>query len=129
MKKIKLLRSLRDLAAHEAKGLCSEDKAYYKQFVDAYEKKVVDDLINNAIRQANAGLVGPTIQAFVQNNKDIPIPFEVDGQLVNQIRFCEDYPTSIEASFEGEKWHYLNNDDKVRLFEALDNAGLLPFSE
>ena len=129
MKKIKLLRSLRDLAAHKAKDFCSEDKAYYKQFVDAYEKKVVDDRINDEIRMVNAGLVEPAIQTFVNNNKDIPIPFEVDDQLVNQIRFCEDYPSRIEASFEGKKWHYPGLDDRIRLFEALDNAGLLPFSE
>lgn len=126
MKKINILRSLRDLAAYKAKELCSEDKPYYKQFLEVYEKKIIDDLVKEAIDSENNLHVQPVIQQYAEKNTDIPIPFEVDGKPVNQIRVTgESYCKHCEASFNGEQWYYLGNDDKLRLYEALDEAGCL----
>ena len=126
MKKIKMLRSLRDLAAYKAKELCSEDKPYYKQFLEVYEKKIVDDLIKEAIDTENILHVQPIIQQYAEMNTDIPFPFEVDGKPVNQIRVTgESYYKHCEVSFDGEQWHYLNNDEKLRLYDALEEAGCL----
>lgn len=126
MKKPTLLRSLRDLAAFKAKDLCSEDKPYYKQFLDVFEKKLIDDLIKGAIDSENHFRVLPVIQQYAEKNTDIPIPFEVDGKPVNQIRFTGDSDYKhLEASFDGNNWRYMDGNDKVRLFEALDKAGYL----
>lgn len=80
MKKVTLIRSLRDLAAFKAKDLCTEDKPYYKQFLDVYEKKLIDDLVKEAIDSTNRSLVQPVIQQYAEKNTDIPLPFEVDGK-------------------------------------------------
>lgn len=126
MKKVTLIRSLRDLAAFKAKDLCTEDKPYYKQFLDVYEKKLIDDLVKEAIDSKNRSLVQPVIQQYAEKNTDIPIPFEVDGKPVNQIRITgESYHKHCEASFNGEHWHYMDDHDKFRLYEALDEAGCL----
>ena len=126
MKKIKPLRSLRDLAAYKAKELCSEDKPYYKQFLDVYEKKVLDDLVQEAIDSENRSLVSPVITRYAEKNTDIPIPFEIGGEPVNQIRITgESYHQHCEVSFNGNKWHYLFHSDCLRLYEALDEAGCL----
>lgn len=126
MKQIKLLRSLRDLAAFKAKELCSEDKPYYKQFLDVYEKKLIDDLVKEAIDSENKSRILPIIQQYAEKNTDIPIPFEIDGKPVNQIRITgESYHKHCEASFNGERWHYMDDHDKLRLYEALDEAGCL----
>ena len=126
MKKVTLLRSLRDLAAFKAKNLCAEDKPYYKQFLDVYEKKLLDDLVQEAIDRENRSRISPVIQEYAEKNTDIPIPFEVDGKSVNQIRITgESYHKHCEASFNGEQWHYLDDQDKLRLYEALDEAGCL----
>ena len=126
MKNVKLLRSLKDLAAFRAKDLCSEEKPYYKQFIDVYEKKLMDDLIQEAIENENQSRVLPVIQRFAETNTDIPVPFEVDGRPVNQIRLTGDsYYKRCEAPFNGDKWHCMDGSDKLRLFEALDKVGCL----
>ena len=131
MKKITLIRSLRDLAALKAKKLCSEDKPYFKQFLDVYEKKIQDDLIQEAIDNENLSLVSPVIEQFAKNHTDIPVPFDYCGGIVNQIRIDPDstYYSRLEVSLNGENWHYLGNDDKLRLFDALDQAGCLDYDE
>lgn len=124
--KIKLLRSFRDLAAFKAKDLCSEEKPYYKQFIDVYEKKLLDDLIQEAIDNENQSRVAPVIMRFTEKNSDIPVPYEVNGCPVNQIRLTGDSSYKhCEASFNGDTWHYMDSRDKLRLFEALDQAGCL----
>ena len=85
MKKIKLIQSLRDLAAIEAKDICAEDKPYFRRFVDAYEKKLLDDIVQKAIDRANMMRVLPVLYRFFDNNMDIPIPFDLDEEPVNQI--------------------------------------------
>ena len=126
MKKVTLIRSLRDLAAFKAKNLCSEDKPYYKQFLDVYEKKLLDDLVQEAINDENQSRVSPIIKLFAEKNTDIPVPFAVDGSPVNQIRLTgESYHRHCEASFDGDLWRYMDSHDELRLFEALDEAGCL----
>lgn len=126
MTKISLIRSLRDLAAVKAKNLCSEDKPYYKQFLDVYEKKLLDDLIQEAIDSENRSLVSPIIRRFAEKNTGIPLPFEVDGCPVNQIRITgESFHRHCDASFDGDHWHYLDSHDELRLYEAFDEAGIL----
>ena len=126
MNKVTLLRSLRDLAAFKAKNLCAEDKPYYEQFLDVYEKKLLDDIVKEAIDSENRSRVLPLIEQYAEKNTDIPIPFEVDGNPVNQIRVTgESYYKHCEASFGGEQWHYMDDHDKLRLYEALDEAGCL----
>ena len=126
MNKVTLLRSLRDLAAFKAKNLCAEDKPYYQQFLDVYEKKLLDDLVQEAINDENRSRVLPLIEQYAEKNTDIPIPFEVDGTPVNQIKVTgESYYKHCEASFNGEQWHYMDDRDKLRLYEALDEAGCL----
>ncbi|MBQ6953197.1 MAG: hypothetical protein IJP81_04740 [Bacteroidales bacterium] len=120
------LRSLRDLAAFKAKNLCSEEKSYYKQFIDVYEKKLLDDLVKNAIDRENMFRVSPVIKQYTENNTDIPIPFEVDGRIVNQIRVSGEPPyIHCEASFNGEHWRYMDDNDILRLYNALEEAGCL----
>lgn len=126
MGKVTLLRSLRDLAAFKARELCTEDKPYYKQFLDVYEKKLIDDLVKEAIDIENRSRVSPIIRHFAEKNTDIPIPFDVDGSPVNQIRLTgETYHRHCEASFDGDRWRYMDGHDELRLFEALDEAGCL----
>lgn len=126
MKKITLIRSLRDLAAFKAKNLCSEEKSYYKQFLDVYEKKLLDDLVKNAIDRENMFRVSPVIKQYTENNTDIPIPFEVDGRIVNQIRVSGEPPyIHCEASLNGEHWRYMDDNDILRLYNALEEAGCL----
>ena len=126
MGKVTLLRSLRDLAAVRAKDLCAEDKPYYKQFLDVYEKKLLDDLVQAALDSENHCRVWPVSRQYAEKNTDIPIPFEFDGEPVNQIRLTgESYHQYCEVSFNGNKWHYLSHSDCLRLYEALDEAGCL----
>ncbi len=126
MKKVTLIRSRRDLAAFKAKELCTEDKPYYEQFLDVYEKKILDDLVKDAIDNENRSRVTPVIERYAEKNTDIPIPFEVDGKPVNQIRITgESYNKHCEASFNGEYWHYMDGSDRIRLYDALDKAGCL----
>ena len=126
MGKVTLLRSRRDLAAFKAKNLCAEDKPYYMQFLDVFEKKLLDDLVQEAINRENRSRISPVIQEYAEKNTDIPIPFEVDGKPVNQIRITgESYHKHCEASFNGDRWRYLDGHDELRLFEALNEAGCL----
>ena len=123
---VTLLRSRRDLAAFKAKNLCAEDKPYYMQFLDVFEKKLLDDLVQEAINRENRSRISPVIQEYAEKNTDIPIPFEVDGKPVNQIRITgESYHKHCEASFNGDRWRYLDGHDELRLFEALNEAGCL----
>lgn len=129
-KRITLIKSLRDLAALKAKNLCSQDKSYYEEFLDVYEKKLQDDLIQEAIDSENLSRVSPIIQRFAEQNTDIPVPFEVDGRPVNQIRLTGDSDYKhCEASFNGGIWLYLDGRNMLRLFEALDKAGCLDYDE
>ena len=126
MEKVTLLRSLRDLAAVKAKDLCAEDKPYYKQFLDVFEKKLLDDLVQEAIDSENHCRVWPVIRQYAEKNTDIPIPFEINGCPVNQIRLDGDsYYKHCEASFNGERWLFMGSLDEIRLYEALDKAGCL----
>ena len=126
MNKINILRSLRDLAAFKAKDLCAEDKPYYKQFLDVFEKKLLDDLVQEAIDSENRSRISPVIRHFAEKNSDIPIPFEINGCPVNQIRLDGDsYYKHCEASFNGEQWLFMGSHDEIRLYEALDKAGCL----
>lgn len=126
MKQITLLRSLRDLAALKAKELCAEDKPYYKQFLDVYEKMLLDDIVKRAIDRENLLRVSPVIKQYATNKTDIPIPFEVNGRMVNQIRVNGGPPYMLcEVSFDGEHWRYLIDNDILRLYEALEAAGCL----
>ncbi|MBO6221980.1 MAG: hypothetical protein J6N46_08580, partial [Bacteroidales bacterium] len=110
----------------KAKNLCAEDKPYYMQFLDVFEKKLLDDLVQEAINRENRSRISPVIQEYAEKNTDIPIPFEVDGKPVNQIRITgESYHKHCEASFNGDRWRYLDGHDELRLFEALNEAGCL----
>jgi len=123
MKKVPLLRSLRDLAAVKAEQLCSKDKPHFEQLLDVYEKVVVDDLVNDAILSENAHLVAPMLAAFAKHQSDIPIPFVVNEKLVTQIR-VSGYWLDV-APKDSDDWCHLYNKDLVRLYEALDEAGHL----
>ena len=126
MKKFKLIQSLRDLAAIEAKDICAEDKPYFRRFVDAYEKKLLDDIVQKAIDRANMMRVLPVLYRFFDNNMDIPIPFDLDEEPVNQIMTIYDtFDEYFRASFNGELWYKMEDGDIVRLYEALDKAGYL----
>lgn len=123
MGKVTLLRSLRDLASSKAEKLCPKDKPHFKQFLDVYEKIVVDDLVNEAILSENARLVAPVLISFVKHQSDLPIPFFVNETHVTQIR--EEVYWLEYAAKDSEEWHHLHNEDVVRLYEALDEAGCL----
>lgn len=123
MKKVNLIMSLRDLTAFKTKDLCTEDKPYYKQFLDAYEKKLLDDSVNATILSENSRLVTPVLIAFAEHQSEIPIPFFVDEMLVTQIK--GKYNWLEYAGKDSEEWHFLHDEDRVRLYEALDKAGCL----
>ena len=123
MKRISLLRSLRDLASSKAEKLCSKDKLHFEQLLDAYEKVVVDDLVNDAILSENVHLVEPVLTAFAKRQSDIPVPFAVNEKLVTQIR-VSGYWLDV-APKDSDDWCHLYDKDLVRLYEALDEAGLL----
>lgn len=126
MKKVFLIKSLRDLAALKAKCICSEEKPYFKQFLEVFEKKLVDDLIQEAIDKENQAIISPVIKRFAEKYTDIPVPFDLYGSPVNQIRVTgESYYMRCEASLNGENWHYMNDSDMLRLYMALDEAGYL----
>ena len=124
MKKVTLIQSLKDLAAKRADALCDKSKPYYQTFVDGMEKKIVDDLIEDAIKQENVELVRPIISAYVKegNITPIPVPFEIDGKVYTQIKKDR---CSFDVSHDGEHWQYLTNENKIRLYEALEAAGCL----
>lgn len=124
MKKVTIMRSLKDLAAKRAEALCEKSKPYYQTFVAGMEKKIVDDLIDDAIKRENAELVRPVIRAFVKRDEitPIPVPFEKGGIIYTQIK-KDDY--WYEVSSDGEKWRDLSDEDLVRLYEALDEAGCI----
>lgn len=123
MKKVPLLRSLRDLASVKAEKLCSKDKPHFEQLLDVCEKVVVDDLVNEAILSENAHLVTPVLTTFAKRQSDIPIPFVVNEKLVTQIR-VSGYWLDV-APKDSDDWHHLFDKDLVRLYEALDEAGCL----
>ena len=126
MKKVTIIRSLRDLAALKAKELCDKDKPYYRKFLDCYEKKLVDDIVKAAIDNENCSRILPFILFIAEKNVTIPIPFEVDGMPVNKIRVNgESYDKRCEASFDGVHWIYMGARDCIRLYDALDDAGCL----
>lgn len=123
MKKVPLLRSLRDLAAVKAEKLCSKEKPHFEQLLDVYEKVVVDDLVNDAILSENVRLIEPVLTAFAKHQSDIPIPFSLGETLVTQIR-VSGYWLDVAAK-DSDDWHHLYDKDLVRLYEALDEAGYL----
>lgn len=124
MKKVTIMKSIKDLAAKKAEEFCEKSKPYYQTFVAGMEKKIVDDLVEDAITRENAELVRPIIRAFVKKDKitPIPVPFEMDGEVYTQIK-RDGY--SHEVSSDGESWRYFNNKNEIRLYEVLEAAGCL----
>lgn len=122
MKKVTLLRSLRDLASSKAEKFCSEDRPHFGELLDVYEKIVVDDLVHSAIISENANLVEPVLLAFANEQSDLPIPFEKDGHQITKIRVSGYW---LDVSSGDDKWQHLYGEDLVRLYEALDAAGYL----
>lgn len=129
MKKPTLLRSLRDLATERASALCSPEKTYFTSLVDVYEEKILDEIIQDILDKENEYKVRPVLKDYCEIDREIPFPFTVKGKTVNLIRRSPEYKCSFEASLDAENWHYLSDNDCVRLFEALDSAGLLSFDE
>ena len=124
MEKVTLMKSIQDLAAKKAEELCEKSKPYYQTFVAGMEKKIVDDLVEDAITRENVKLVSPIIRAFVKGDSitPIPVPFEMDGTMYTQIK--EDL-NWYEVSNDGEHWRTLFNKDQIRLYEALEAAGCI----
>lgn len=123
MKKVPLLRSLRDLATVKAEKLCPKDKPHFEQLLDVYEKVVADDLVNDAILSENVRLIEPVLTAFAKQHSDIPIPFFVNEKQVSKIR-VSGYWLDVAAN-DSDDWHHLYDKDLIRLYEALDDAGCL----
>ena len=124
MGKIHLIKSIKDLAAKKAEALCDKSRPYYQTFVQGMEKKIVDDLIEQAIMDENTRMVKPVLRSFI-NTEDaspIPVPFEIDGKVYTQIKKDR---CSFDVSPDGEHWQYLNNENEIRLYEALETAGCL----
>lgn len=88
------------------------------------EKKIVDELIGNAITMENALLVTPIIRAFTKGDNITPIPvtLEMDGIIYTKIK-SDGY--TFEASSDGERWRHLSNKGQILLYEALEAAGCL----
>ena len=49
MKKVTLIKSLKDLAAQKAEALCDKSRPYYQTFVQGMEKKIVDNKIHATV--------------------------------------------------------------------------------
>lgn len=124
MKKVTLMKSIMDLAAKKAEELCEKSKPYYQTFVAGMEKKMVDDLVEDAITRENVKLVSPIIRAFVKGDSitPIPVPFEMDGTMYTQIKWDRYW---YVVSKDGEHWHNLSDKDQIRLYEALEAAGCI----
>ena len=124
MKKVTLMRSIKDLAAKRAEEFCEKSKPYYPTFVAGMEKKIVDDLIENAITRENSELIAPIIRDFFKNGSitPIPVPFEMNDEVYTQIKRDGYYP---EVSSDGEHWHFLSEKNLIRLYETLEAAGCL----
>ena len=124
MKKITLIKSIKDLAAIKAEELCEKSKPYYQTFVAGMEKKIVDDLIENAITHENVELIRPIFHAFVKTGEitPIPVPFEKDGEICTKIKKDGYW---YEVSSDGEHWRTIYDKDQIRLYEALEAAGCL----
>lgn len=129
MRKVTLLRSLRDLATERASQLCSTEKAYFPSFVDVFEEKLLDDYVQQILDEENERRVRPFLQNYCDSSEVIPFPFTVNGEKVNQIRRSPEYKYSFEVLSDAEKWLFLDNCDCVRLFEELDSAGLITFDK
>lgn len=129
MKKPSLLQSIRDFATERASAICSPDKPYFQSLVDIFEKKLFDDHIQQIVDEENGSRVRPCLQDYCKQTAEIPFPFTVNGEKVNKIRKDPKYQFSIEVSHDGNTWHFLHDNDCVRLFNALDDAGLLSFDE
>ena len=128
MKKVTLIKSLKDLAAKKAEALCDKSRTYYQTFVQGMEKKIVDDLIEQAIMDENTRMVEPILRSFI-NTEDaspIPVPFEIDGKIYTQIKKDR---FSFDVSPDGEQWQYLTNENEIRLYETLEAAGCLDIIE
>lgn len=129
MKKVPLLESLRDLATERACTLCSPEKSYFPQLVDVFEEKLLDEYVQQILDDENERRVRPFLQIFCDASAKIPFPFIVDGKPIDQIRKSPKYSFSFEVSKDGEEWLYLRDNDSIRLFQALDAAGLLSFDD
>ena len=129
MKKPSLLQSIRDFATERASAICSPDKPYFQSLVDIFEKKLFDDHIQRIVDEENESRVRPCLQDYCKQTAEIPFPFTVDGENVNRIRINPEYQFSMQVSKDGNRWYYLGDNDRVRLFYALDEAGLLSFDE
>ena len=124
MKKVTLIKSLKDLAAKRAEEFCEKSKPYYQTFVAGMEKKIVDDLIEDAIKHENTRMVEPVLRSFINTEgvSPIPVPFEIDGKVYTQIKKDR---CSFDVSPDGEHWQYLTNENEIRLYKALEAAGCL----
>lgn len=124
MKKVTLMKSIKDLAAKKAEEFCEKSKPYFQTFVAGMEKMIVDDLIEDAITHENAELVRPIIRTFVKKDEitPIPVPFEKDGIIYTQIKKNSYW---LQVSNDGEHWRDLFEKDQIRLYEALEAAGCL----
>lgn len=129
MKKPTILRSLHDLAESKAKGICSPDYPHYSSFVDAYEKIILDGLVEREIIRTNAWNVTPVLHQFVEENKVLPFLYAVDGKPISRIRSKSSTIPLFQVSCGDEEWCHLSDEDIISLYEALNEEGLLPFSE
>lgn len=124
-----LQQSLRDIATENASLFCSPDKPYFKSLVDIFEKTLFDDYVQRIVDGENERRVRPYLLDYCATTAEIPFPFTVDGENVNRIRINPEYQFSMQVSKDGNRWYYLGGNDSVRLFNALDEAGLLSFDE
>lgn len=129
MKEPSLLQSIKDFANERASAICSPDKPYFQSLVDIFEKKLFDDHIQQIVDEENERRVRPCLLDYCATTAEIPFPFTVDGENVNRIRINPEYQVSMQVSKDGNRWYYLGGNDSVRLFNALDEAGLLSFDE
>lgn len=133
MKKIRLLRSVKDLTA---KWVASHHPDKYNPetpiYVDAFEPVVIHNLVAQELARQNARLVKPILIQYADTvSSSIPIPFRVRGHLETKIRHSHAIDHHglhrhwVEVAADRGNWYTLSDEDMVRLYELLLDSGYL----
>lgn len=125
-----ILKSLHDLAENRAKAICSDVYPHFSSFVDAYERIILDELVEEEIIRINSMNVAPLLRKFAEENEVLPFLYTIDGKPIKRIRSKSSLFSWFEISYgDEEEWRNLSNKEVISLYHALDEEGLLPFNE
>lgn len=132
MKKIRLFRTLDELAANTHSSKSCPHVSYNRVSLEDVKNEIINDLIDSAIASENARMVKPVLIRYADTvSHSIPVMFRVRGYIETRIRHNQGYDHHglhrhwLEVAADSGGWFVLSDEDMVRLYEALEEGGHL----